>query len=368
MPFTGDEVTSVRIVIALLSFIGFELRSTDALAQVKTPKQIYEASRDSIVVVYALDDNGTPGAFGTGFFVSDGSTIVTNYHVLEGANSWAIKLTDGGVYPVIRVVAAARDDDIAVLRVNAKRKALALSSKKPEVGDSVVVIGHPRGSENTLSIGIVSSIDLSTLSNGYDFQISAPISPGNSGGPVLSDEGLVVGVATATRTNAQNLNFAQSIQRARALLAQSAKAPSQRPRSSSPGIPTESTTASRDLSGSSDVLSAGKAAAMLVVEDAQIVDASGRPASLKLTLRNDSDCALGGLSMRGQFKGGPNREDPFVFEKQFAIEQVVAPGSRIVVVQPVEEAHGHGVTEPIWNRWFAVMTVLSVRDTLCPRG
>ena len=56
-------------------------------AQLVTPKQIYQSSRDSIVVVHALDNDGQPSGFGTGFFIADGSTVVTNYHVLEDANA-----------------------------------------------------------------------------------------------------------------------------------------------------------------------------------------------------------------------------------------------------------------------------------------
>lgn len=357
---TGAFDLRAMFICAVVAVSGFA--SFGASAQQNSAKQIYQSSRDSIVVVYALDSKGEPIALGTGFFISDGSTVVTNYHVVKDADAWSIKLSDGGLYSVLRVLAADKEGDVALLQVRAKRKALTLSVKRPEVGDPIVVIGHPRGYENTLSVGIVSSTE---SSGGLDFQISAPISPGNSGGPVFSEKGAVIGIATASRTNAQNLNFAQSTERITALLSQ-AMTVSQQAVVPSGVVATAQSTPHGALEPAerpNEVL-----IEKLTFDAVRISDDAGPTVGLRMSVRNYSSCALGGLSVRAQFKGGPNRTDPFVFQIQFDVDQVVAPGSTADLWYPIKEVSGHGESAPLWNRWYPVMTVLKVHDALCPKG
>lgn len=348
------------LICILIAVSGFG--SSGASAQQNSPKQIYQSSRDSIVVVYALDGNGEPVGLGTGFFISDGSTVVTNYHVIKDADAWSIKLSDGGLYPVLRVVAADKAGDVALLQVKAKRKALTLSVKGPEVGDPIVVIGHPRGYENTLSVGIVSSTE---SSGGLDFQISAPISPGNSGGPVFSEKGAVIGIATASRTSAQNLNFAQSAKRITALLSQGATV-SQQPAVASSVV----AAAQSQPRGALQPVERPNEALIekLTFDGVHIRDDAGPTSGLRMSVRNYSSCTLGGLSVRAQFKAGPNRADPFVFQIQFDLDRIVAPDSTADLWYPIKEVSGHGESAPSWNRWYPVMTVLAVHGAVCPNG
>jgi hypothetical protein len=344
----------------------------------KTPKQIYQAAHDSIVVVYATDDNGRPLGQGTGFFIDDGSTIVTNYHVVEGANSWMAKLSDGGMYPIVKVRAADREADIALLVVNTKRPTLKMAKKLPEVGDDVVVIGHPRGYENTLSVGIVSAIGGPSLK--YDFQISAPISPGNSGGPVISSSGLVVGVATATRVDAQNLNFAQSTAQVERLIRESsavikpmdpaAKAsapmgqplgPVAQPRERAPNVPWKN-----DVESFQPIPSARTLSESIVPAGAEMIDDSRATSGLVLSLKNYGRCRAAGLKIDAKFKAGANKSDPLAFSISFEIPKTIAPGEQLKFWYPIPELVGHGAGAPNWNRWFPIIEVVTATEYSCP--
>ncbi len=166
-----------------------------------TPAQIAARSTSSIVTIRS------PTGLGTGFIVKKEGWIATNFHVVAGASELVVATPDQHEYPVIEVLAADRLHDLAVLRVEADLGALVLGdSDAVRAGDSVVAIGHPLGLEDTVSNGLVSAIrvidpELTVL------QISAPIAPGSSGGPLFSERGEVIGVATAYSTKGQNLNF-----------------------------------------------------------------------------------------------------------------------------------------------------------------
>ncbi len=154
------------------------------------------------------DTNGQPVSLGSGFFVADG-VVATNLHVVRGASSGNAKLVgQKGTYPVRGVVGVNAGADIVLLEVaGAKAPALELSQAKDlAVGDVVYAIGNPEGLEGTFSQGVVSGF----RGSGPDklLQITAPISPGSSGGPIINSRGEVVGIAVATFKEGQNLNFA----------------------------------------------------------------------------------------------------------------------------------------------------------------
>jgi S1-C subfamily serine protease len=148
---------------------------------------------------------------GSGFFASDG-IVATNLHVIEGAAKAYVKLVGKEtMYDVDGIVGLDRDNDLVLLEVRGTKAPPLLlgNAHQVAVGDQVYVVGNPEGLEGTLSQGLVSGIrrlDSKTL-----FQISAPISHGSSGGPVLNSEGKVIGVAVAILEGGQNLNFAVPI-------------------------------------------------------------------------------------------------------------------------------------------------------------
>jgi len=172
-----------------------------------TPQQIARAAFPSVVLLMMNDKSGQPHALGSGFFVGPG-LVATNYHMIEGAGGGTAKLIgQEGKYRLSGVAATDAGHDLALLGVEGVTgAALTLQGDALEVGQPVFAIGNPRGLEGTFSSGIVSSVR--GLQGDTVVQITAPISPGSSGGPVIDEHGRVVGVATASYTAGQNLNFA----------------------------------------------------------------------------------------------------------------------------------------------------------------
>ena len=166
--------------------------------------------KPSVVIVFAYDNKGEFLQLGSGFFISQNGDVITNYHVIQGASSAEIKTADGKTYPITYIVAGDEQNDIIRLSVDIPSQyvyPLSLSKIIPEVGERLIVYGSPLGLENTVSDGIVSAIR-EVPDFGKVIQITAPISPGSSGSPVLNMEGEVIGIATFQFVEGQNLNFA----------------------------------------------------------------------------------------------------------------------------------------------------------------
>ena len=164
----------------------------------------------STVIVFAYDDKREFLKLGSGFFISQNGDVITNYHVLQGASSAQIKTSDGKTYPITYIVAGDEQSDIIRLSVDIPSKyvrPLSLTETVPEVGERIIVYGSPLGLEKTVSDGIISAIR-GVPGYGKLIQITAPISPGSSGSPVLNMNGEVIGVATFQMIEGQNLNFA----------------------------------------------------------------------------------------------------------------------------------------------------------------
>ena len=171
---------------------------------------IIKRIKPSVVIVFVYDDKGEFLKLGSGFFISQSGDIITNYHVLQGADSAEVKTSDGKTYPITYIVAEDEQSDIIRLSVDIPSKyvhSLSLSATVPEVGERIIVYGSPLGLEKTVSDGIVSAIR-EVPGYGKLIQITAPISPGSSGSPVLNMKGEVIGVATFQMIEGQNLNFA----------------------------------------------------------------------------------------------------------------------------------------------------------------
>jgi hypothetical protein len=189
------------LLVAVLGFVFVAKASENA-------RQIASATFPSVVLLVMEDERGQPVALGSGFFVKE-NVIASNFHVIEGASRGYAKLVGQKTkYDITGVVGLDTKHDLALLAVeNATAPALKLGDgSKVAVGDTVFAVGNPQGLEGTFSQGIVSGIrefDTNSL-----LQITAPISPGSSGGPVVDSEGKVVGVAVATFKGGQNLNFA----------------------------------------------------------------------------------------------------------------------------------------------------------------
>ncbi|HEY4426234.1 MAG TPA: tetratricopeptide repeat protein [Pyrinomonadaceae bacterium] len=165
--------------------------------------------KPSAVAIETFDSRGEKLSRGSGFFV-EADRIVTNRHVLEGAYRAEVHSSSGAVFPVKGVLAVDAEGDIALLKIDAPAppvRALPLDKTSPQEGESVVVIGNPLGLEGSVTNGIVSAVrDIPTF--GRIIQITAPISSGSSGSPVVNMQGQVIGIATLQITGGQSVNFA----------------------------------------------------------------------------------------------------------------------------------------------------------------
>jgi hypothetical protein len=181
-----------------------------------TPADIAEAALPSVVAIVTED------SLGSGFVVGKDGLVATNLHVVAGYTKALVVLHDRREFPVVEIFNADPRRDIAILRIDAKELTpLALGdSDKVRPGEPVVAIGHPLGLTDTVSSGLVGAVrkveaDFTVL------QISAPIAPGSSGGPLFDDRGKVIGVATAILLGGQNLNLGVPINDVKNLLAAS---------------------------------------------------------------------------------------------------------------------------------------------------
>ena len=195
-----DAVPAGLLVLGLLP-------SEVGVGHAQAPRDIASHSLASVVLIATDDADGQPLALGSGFLVSQG--IVTNMHVVRGAARGTAKLVaQQKVEPLAGIVALDTLHDLVLLAApGVVAPMLQLGdSRAMAIGDEIYALGNPQGLEGTFSQGIISGIR--RLGGDTLLQITAPISPGSSGGPVLNGKGEVVGVAVASFREGQNLNFA----------------------------------------------------------------------------------------------------------------------------------------------------------------
>lgn len=174
----------------------------------QTPQEVAQTGFAATVTVLTFDQHGQQLGLGSGFAVGPG-LIVTNAHVIAGAHSASVRpIGDSSAGRVEAILALDERLDLALLQapVEAEGTLTVNSLMAPVVGDPIYAVGSPLGLEGTFSQGIVSGYR--TVGDVQLIQITAPISPGSSGGPVLDSSGNLVGVAVGTFEAGQNLNFA----------------------------------------------------------------------------------------------------------------------------------------------------------------
>jgi S1-C subfamily serine protease len=197
-------ISRINVVAVLLLLIYQPLSAQnrpDATA-------IAAAAQAATVQIRSVDADGRRLGAGTGFLVSADGMIVTNFHVIQRAHSLEIELPNGDEYAEIYYVAGDPHHDIAILKISADGLAMLPLNGGSDavVGQRIYTMGHPLGQTATFSDGLVSA--LRTVEAVTLIQITAPLSPGSSGGPVMNDEGEVIGIATMMMRGGQNLNFA----------------------------------------------------------------------------------------------------------------------------------------------------------------
>ena len=163
---------------------------------------IAESALPAIVVIK------TPTSEGSGVIIDKSGVVVTNFHVVRDTNSISVKLSNGDSFDAVSIIDYDQNKDIVLLKLKGFDLPFVQmgNSNSVEVGDDVVVMGAPRGFDQSVTKGIVSAIRDS--GSGYRLiQTDAAISPGSSGGGMFDDVGNLVGISVAYIEDAQNINF-----------------------------------------------------------------------------------------------------------------------------------------------------------------
>jgi serine protease Do len=219
---SGADTTNQQNIVSGTSTSSDQKPSVE---QLLTATDIYEQNVDSVVSIEVR--NRYSVGYGTGFIISEYGYIVTNYHVVEGAETVLVALYDETVYTA-EIIGYEEANDLAVIKIEPDGKIESLVygvSSDLKVGDDVYIIGNPLGDLTfTLTKGVVSALNrLVNTESMYSinmFQTDAAINSGNSGGPVFDKHGFVVGIASAKYASAsiEGLGFCVPIDDVRSMI------------------------------------------------------------------------------------------------------------------------------------------------------
>lgn len=180
--------------------------------------QVAKATIKSTVSIIALDQNSQPIAMGSGAVIEKNS-VITNFHVVKGAFQLKI-LFDGQSNAIVTssFFGVDYDNDLILLKIQETTTPpiVMVENDNSEIGDRVFAVGNPKGLSGTFSEGIISG--KRNLEKRKLIQITAPISPGSSGGPVVDNTGKLLGISVGSFKDGQNLNFAIPVEYVKKLL------------------------------------------------------------------------------------------------------------------------------------------------------
>jgi S1-C subfamily serine protease len=217
----SEAVTATAMQVRLIFYVCLlvSIWGPAAVFAIDIPALVQKA-KPAIVEIVTLDQQNNVLKTGTGFFISPDGMLLTNYHVISGGSSIMAKTPSGAVYFFKSFVSTSETNDVAELQFFATDVPyLTLGSSLSAVeGQRVLVIGNPEGLEGTVSDGIISAFRVGRTM----IQITAPVSSGSSGSPVLDESGNVIGIATQVLKEGQNLNFAISAETIRDAIARAA--------------------------------------------------------------------------------------------------------------------------------------------------
>jgi tetratricopeptide (TPR) repeat protein len=206
----SDKCKAAKFITALHVFFLIIPLLVPVISFAQSNK-IFKENSHAIVVLIAYDDKGNAISQGSGFIVREDGAIVTNYHVISNAKDIKVKAGDT-IFDVEGLIHSDKENDLVIIKIKGQNLPTVKFGdiEKANTGENVYVISSPDGLENTITEGILSGIwEITPLKKILD--ITAPISSGSSGGAVFNKNGEVIGVATFIIKEAQNLNFAMSI-------------------------------------------------------------------------------------------------------------------------------------------------------------
>ncbi|MBQ8298503.1 MAG: serine protease [Clostridia bacterium] len=190
-----NTVFKIILLMVMVFFISSFFKTTDI-----------ETIKNSVVMVRVFDKDDNLISTGSGFCAYDSDYVFTNFHVIEGGYKIKVITDDMKEIIVDDILIFNSLDDLAMLKGDFKLDPLKVANSFwLNAGDEITAIGSPMGQLNTVSKGIISNAD-----NSYAIRITAPISPGSSGGPIINEKGEVVGVTFASYDSvmSQNINYA----------------------------------------------------------------------------------------------------------------------------------------------------------------
>lgn len=216
------ESTNHNFIAQAVEKVGPAVVRIDAAKKLTT--QVPEASNNPLLKRFFGENLPVPEeqikhGTGSGVILSPDGHLITNAHVVNGADTVKVTLKDGRVYDgVVKGIDSLTD--VAVIKIEAKSlpQVSIGNSEKLIPGQWAIAIGNPLGLDNTVTVGIISAIGRTSSQVGIPdkrvrfIQTDAAINPGNSGGPLLNDRGQVIGINTAIRADAQGLGFAIPIE------------------------------------------------------------------------------------------------------------------------------------------------------------
>ncbi|MCB2298450.1 trypsin-like peptidase domain-containing protein [Clostridium tagluense] len=218
------KITAISAGTAIITVISSDGNKTATckvtVTNELTAKQIFGKYGDAVVSVEVSDENHKLIANGSGFIVNSNGVVVTNFHVIKDCSYANVTLQNGTKYEVKSVLNYNEKQDIAILQLSNSTNLNIVKlgdSNTMEIGDNVVAIGSPEGYENSLSTGIISGINRKS-DRGNDFQTTASISHGSSGGALFNAYGDIIGITYAGYDLAGDIGFVIPINEVNPLL------------------------------------------------------------------------------------------------------------------------------------------------------
>ena len=202
------------LCLLVITPLGWAGEDSKDLIRPSTLKHLVEKVSPSVVTIRVRGRDGNPIGMGTGFVIDSQGLIATNFHVITEGRPFTVETPSGRMLSVLAVESSDRGRDLALIRVDAGETplpALQLSNApNPVQGSRVLAFGNPLGMRDSVVTGIVSAIQ--TIDDRELIQLAMPTQPGNSGGPLVDEDGQVVGIINMKSAIDDNLGFAIPIQ------------------------------------------------------------------------------------------------------------------------------------------------------------